>query len=423
MKIRVHMPTRSRPERALHVLDTFKRLSTPARRAAVAYSVVVDSDDPTMADHQVRARLARLGATVTVGGHRSKVEACNAGIDRDFDVLLLASDDMTPVTRDWDQVLLAAMVEHFPNFDGALHFNDGHVGEKLCTFPIMGVNLYKKFGYVYAPCYASLWCDNEYTDLLRSMNRLPYFPKVLFRHDHFSFGGRPRDALYDRNEALRADDEVPFRARESMKRPGSQFAFDSPPIRLSILIASVRSRTEQLRKLLADLNGEINSCNVVREVEIVVARDDGKIPIGQKRQQLLERSVGTHVAFVDDDDAVAPDYCRQIIAGLRDKPEADCMSLEGQITTDGRDPRTFRHSFGFDGWYEKDGVYFRTPNHLNVVRRDHALAAGFGTERFGEDRLYSDRLTARLKALGRPVVELPTSGVIYHYRYSSRKSA
>lgn len=421
MKIRVHMPTRSRPTRALRVIESFQRLASRHRTIEIAYSVVIDEDDPTMNNPETRRSLGLKGVKVHTGTHRTKVEACNSSIERDCDILLLASDDMTPVQAGWDLAVMQAMIDHFPNFDGALHFNDGHTGEALCTFPIMGINLFKKFGHVYHPEYKSLWCDNEFTDLLRAMRRLPYINRVLFRHDHFSFGSIvPFDKLYERNEGLRAVDEVVYRRREAIRDPGSALPFGWPAIRLSLLVASLKKRTEQLRHLLAALNDQINGdAALLRGVEIIVRRDEGAMPIGLKRQELLKQAIGSHIAFIDDDDAVAPDYVARVVKLITADPEVGCIGINGEMTTDGGNPRRFTHSLQYDGWYEREGVYYRTPNHLNPVRRDFALAAGFGDERHGEDKAYSDRVTGILRAA--KARESMIDPVMYHYRFSSKK--
>jgi hypothetical protein len=418
VKIAVHMPTRSRPERCIAKLEAFRRLSS--KQHEIKLSVAIDEDDQTMRTDHVRRRLAAANVRVHVGAHQSKVEACNAGIDRDFDVLVLASDDMTCCAANWDIRVLELMVQHFPNFDGALHFNDGHVGEKLCTLPIMGVNLFKKLGYVYHPDYLSLCCDDEYTELFKAQGRLVYSPTVIVRHDHHSFGRGPKDALARRNDALMERDKEVYLRRKATVRPGAPWGFDAPPILLSVLVASLRQRTEFLRQLLAQLNDQINSNPILREVEIIVDRDNGEATIGAKRQRMLERAKGDYIAFIDDDDEISPRYIRLVTDAIKDR-RCHCANLVGEITVDGRDPRTFLHSIKFSHWYEENRIYYRTPNHLNPVRRELALQAGFGDERFGEDHAYSNRLAGILRALPGGPIEAQIGECYYWYRCRSKK--
>lgn len=419
MRLLVHMPTRARPQRCLVAAEAYRRLAS--KKHDIVYSFSIDEDDKVMASPPFLDKLRSIGR-VHIGKNKSKVEACNAGIERDFDIILLASDDMLPISREWDNFVAEAMNHHFPNLDGALHFPDGRTGDKLNTYPIFGINLFKKFGYVYHPDYFSLCCDTEWTELLRQIKRLPFIDRVLFRHDHHSMPGlqRHKDPLYARNDALMDTDKKTYDRRAATILPGSRFNFGHPPIRLSILIATMFSREAFLRRLLTQLNDEINGHDIIQEVEIVIDRDNGEASIGVKRQRLLERAVGDYVAFIDDDDLVCPDYCRQIVGILR-KSSPDCLGLVGEITEDGNNPRKFIHSINNPkpGWYEEGSVYYRGPNHLNPVKRELALAAGFADMTGGEDHDFSMRLERNGLIKGREEVMLP--GTTYLYLCRSNK--
>ena len=67
------------------------------------------------------------------------------------------------------------------------------------------------------------------------------------------------------------------------------------------------------------------------------------------------------------------------------------------MTTRGAKPEIFRHSIYFDGWYTKEGIHYRTPNHLSAVKREIALQVGFVSKNVGEDHDYSKRLRPLLK--------------------------
>lgn len=414
-RLLIRMPTRQRPIQALEVLEKYRKLAG----YPVQLEVVVDEDDESMIRTEVLQRLAALDCVVTVGSHQSKVAACNGGRLREWDILVLASDDMVPLVDNYAACIVSAMEEHWPHFDGALHFNDGHQRKNLCTLPILGRRLYDQFGYVYDPAYRSLFCDREYTDVLQATGRLTYIDEKLIEHRHHVWGRAEKDALYDRNDALEEADRATFEKRKAAARPHAQFAFDSPPLWLSVLVCSVPARRAQLGRLLADLWHQIRSLRPPgspREVEILV--DDRQvITIGEKRQSLLERARGHFVAFVDDDDGVAFNYLERVVGALRASPDADCASLEGVITTAGGKPEVFRHSIAFDGWYTKDGIYYRGPNHLNSVRRELALQVGFVSKNHGEDFEYSKRVKPFLKK------EAPTGeGPLYFYWYMPKSA-
>jgi hypothetical protein len=389
-RILIRMPTRGRPAQALVALEKYRRMAG----MPVLIEVVVDHDDAEMLSAEVMQRLAALECVVTVGHHGSKIEACNGGRVDDWDILVLASDDMMPVADNYAVRIAAAMQEHFPHFDGALHTNDGYQKAQLCTLPIMGRRLWAQFGYVYNYAYQSLFCDREYTDLLKGMGRLAYVDEKLIEHRHHVWGWGEKDALYERNDALESADKVVFEHRAALRHENAQWAFNSPPMQLSILICTLPSRRAQLEWLLEHLYQQVINDTPCR-VEILV--DDRRgISVGMKRQALLERARGRYISFVDDDDIVPHNYCRRVVDELT-YTDVDSVSLEGVMTTDGQKPQRFIHSMHVEEWHTKDGVFMRNSNHLNPVRRELALQAGFGDENCGEDHSYSKRLKPLVK--------------------------
>jgi len=152
-------------------------------------------------------------------------------------------------------------------------------------------------------------------------------------------------------------------------------------------------------------------------VELLVNKDTGAKSIGQKRNELLERSIGRYVAFVDDDDLVSETYVKDILTSLQAHPNATHAELKGVYTKDGQCPRLFHHSIQYSGWYTAPtGLLCRYPNHLNPIRRDIAQKIGFPYVSFGEDRDFSQRLM-EAKVL---TTEAPIENILYHYEYVSK---
>lgn len=173
---------------------------------------------------------------------------------------------------------------------------------------------------------------------------------------------------------------------------------------LSILICSLSTRADKLSRLLGVLNPQIND-----SVEIIAKTDNGEIPIGKKRNMLIDEAKGKYIAFIDDDDLVSQDYVKKILEAVKTEP--DCCGLQGIITFQGKDPRMFIHSLKYKEWFEQNNIYYRCPNHLNPVKRELAMQVKFPETNFGEDRDYSTRLLPLLKE------EKFITGVIYHYLY------
>ena len=165
---------------------------------------------------------------------------------------------------------------------------------------------------------------------------------------------------------------------------------------LSVLICSLIERRRLLDELTRKLRNIAPDINELGEIEILTQIDDGQMPVGAKRNLLLEKARGRYVCFVDDDDDVVDTYLIQILKAARE--DSDCIGITGRII---RKMGTYRfmHSISFCGWYTSpvDLTFYRTPNHLNPVKRELALAARFPRIDYGEDILYSNRLKPRLK--------------------------
>lgn len=177
-------------------------------------------------------------------------------------------------------------------------------------------------------------------------------------------------------------------------------------MKLSILILTIPGREHLLEQLLARLRPQL----VSKPVEVLIHR--GKGTIGFKRNALLRRAEGEWVVYVDDDDLVAYGYVDKILLALEQDP--DCVGISGLLISKGKQ-RHWHISKDYGQWHEKDGVYFRTPNHISPVRKSIALTVGFPEINFGEDAAYSRGILPLLKT------EVKIEGVMYVYRYNSNK--
>jgi len=391
----IRMPTRARPAQALEVLKRYRDMAL----SSIAIEVVMDEDDGLCNNTQFLQRLAELDCTITLGRHKNKIEACNGGRRDDWGILMLASDDMWPVTRGYDQRILAAFEKHFPMLDGAINFNDGynkdHVreGEPITnTLPIYGRYLYEDHGrYVYYPEYRSIYCDTDASFLFGKMNRMVFVDEIIVEHRHPANDKARYDELYQHNARHDDHDRLLFEERRTR-------GFDAPQLMLSILICSIPSRRAQLNRLVDYLRWQIVQTigNPPPIIEICVDTDP-TMKVGAKRQRLLERAVGSYVVFIDDDDWVSHDYVRRQLAACCEGK--DCCSLVGVITENGEHPARFEHSLKYQEWRTSEsGLYERNPNHLNAVKRSLALQAPFVHQNVGEDHDWSRRLLPLLQS-------------------------
>lgn len=177
-------------------------------------------------------------------------------------------------------------------------------------------------------------------------------------------------------------------------------------ITLSILIATMPIRRDKLVNLRQVLDRQITP-----EVEIITD-SSMNYNIGTKRNKLLALAQGKYVVFQDDDDLISSDYVAKILEAC--KADRDCIGISGVITTNGKQQMNWHISRDYQGWFERNNVYYRTPNHISPVKRELALLAGFPEVAFAEDYEYSMRLLPLLKS------EIKIPGILYYYRYESK---
>jgi len=215
---------------------------------------------------------------------------------------------------------------------------------------------------------------------------------------------------------------------------------------LSILICHLEERKELLDRLMACLEKQMTG-----EVEIVIETDkglaNGGMKRGLKRNMLLYKARGEYVSMVDDDDLVSdgtehPAYIPSILTAIEsgnvahyslnnpedkiaqlvqytgERKKPDCVGITGELRF-GNDPHLlFYHSmkYSLDWWDDKatavpgKAQYYRTPNHLNPVRKELAMKARFiDEEDWSEDHSYGKRLHKLIKT------EVYIQHPIYYY--------
>lgn len=407
MRILAKLPSRSRPDKCL---ETINRFQSHQSTNSVTYLVTLDEDDPCLSRYQ--QLLNRPCVKLDISRSKTKIEAYNSNIpDEGWDILILISDDMIPVTMGWDSQIINDMKKHWPNKDGTLCYPDGHRKDDLMVMPVLGYNYYKKFGYAYHPAYKSLWCDNELTEVAKKLNRFAKINNLIIEHRHPVWTREPPDALLKHNDSYFHSDKAIYQERQARN-------FDLKPVLLSIGIPTLPKRDRTLQLVLNELNRQINNHPQSQQIEIIVFLDNGELNIAEKRNHILDRSIGLFNCSVDDDDMVTPIYIEEILRAINENPDADCLSLDGIITFEGTNPKRFTHSLHHGRYYETSEAYFRTPNHLNPVRTEITKKIRFENHKFGEDTRYAQNLMAS----GLLKKEAPTKGILYLYQFSPRNT-
>jgi glycosyltransferase involved in cell wall biosynthesis len=188
---------------------------------------------------------------------------------------------------------------------------------------------------------------------------------------------------------------------------------------LSVLICTIEGREHLFDRLMANIDAQISNNGLLRgtDIEVCYLRDKkGDSTIGDKRNRLLQECSSEWACFIDDDDLIADDYLARAISILKtDNP--DCINLIGSLTTNGQNPETFIHELRHKDYFTKDGIHYRPPNHLNIIRSSIGKLFQFKSLNHGEDTAWAMEIcnACVLKTEGR------IESITYFYEYVSNK--
>jgi hypothetical protein len=208
----IKFPTRGRPDKFFSVLDKYRDLS---RSKNVRFIVTCDLDDASMNNEEVRKRFETYdNVQVFYGNSKTKIQAINADMDgQEFDICLLASDDMIPERVGYDVEIIRQMRLNHPDLDGVIWFSDGYQRKNLNTLTIVGKRYYDRFGYLYHPDYVSFYCDNEFMQVAFMLGKQTYVDDVIIRHQHPDNTREGIDMTYASNNQHVMRDHLVFNNR------------------------------------------------------------------------------------------------------------------------------------------------------------------------------------------------------------------
>jgi len=180
-KLLIKIPTFGRPSTFFKTLDSFIEKSSGWHNLTIVVSA--NEKDKTMNNDDVLQKIKQYpNVHLFFGNHKNKIEAYNADIEKfDFDILVLASDDMIPIQNKYDKTIFTEMEKAFPNFDGVLWFDTGD-SQITDTLSILGKNYYDRFQYAYNSSYHGYYCDDEFTQIAFKLGRLKRIRRKLIEH-------------------------------------------------------------------------------------------------------------------------------------------------------------------------------------------------------------------------------------------------
>lgn len=360
----------------------------------IEYILCLSEKDPTINEYLgiFKDTIVKI---VTISDNGLVKQANYAARECTGNLLVCISDDF--VCPDfWDTLLLAGLQG---KEDYVVKTQDG-LQPYIITLPIMDRAFYNRLGHIYHPSYVHMYGDEELAEVGKMLNRTivkPYY----FRHNHYTTGINPKDEVNVKNDSFMMVDKETYQ-----KRKEDNFNI----ILLSILIPTMPSREKMFSELKETFLKQIGN----QPVEIVWGTGCFD-SIGEKRNSLLSIAHGEYVVFFDDDDIPADHYIYSILSAIQAHP--DCCNLNGIITTDGANPKRFVHSIKYDTWFEQEDVYYRPPNHLNVIKRSIAQQFEFPEINFGEDKAWSMQICNS----GLLKTEANIDETLYYYKYISKK--
>ena len=182
---------------------------------------------------------------------------------------------------------------------------------------------------------------------------------------------------------------------------------------LSILILTLPTRIDSYSNLIRTLNQQVIENNLLDKVQILSLCDTKEISVGEKRNILLNKSIGRYVCFIDDDDLIATDYLIKIISAI--SSNADVITFCGEYIENGQ-TTPFSISTIHRGNYNHPNIFYRLPNHLCPVKREIAVSCLFTDKNYGEDSDYAERINQHIKN------EFHIQDKLYFYMYDSTNS-
>lgn len=182
---------------------------------------------------------------------------------------------------------------------------------------------------------------------------------------------------------------------------------------LSVLILTLPTRIDSYSNLIRNINKQIIDNNLINHVQILSLCDTKEISVGEKRNILLQKSIGRYVCFIDDDDIISDDYIIKLFQATHHN--ADVITFCGDYIENGI-TTPFSISLMHKGNYNHPNVFYRLPNHLCPVRREIALQCHFTHKNFGEDSDYAEMINQHIQN------EYHLIDKLYFYMYNSLTS-
>jgi hypothetical protein len=209
MNILIKFPSRGRPDKFKNTLSIY--LKRQSNKHNIKFICSFDIDDSSMNSDDIKNYLNdKTNIKYYYGLSSNKIEAINANMDilESYDILILAADDLFPIIDEYDDIIVNDMIKYYPDMDGTLHYMNPNWEERLDIGCIMTKKYYDRFNFIYNPLYKSIYCDNEYMEVAKILNKHKYIPNQIFAH-HYVIS----DPTANKNWIFNREDEETYNYR------------------------------------------------------------------------------------------------------------------------------------------------------------------------------------------------------------------
>lgn len=184
---------------------------------------------------------------------------------------------------------------------------------------------------------------------------------------------------------------------------------------LSILTPTIRGRESQVAKLQTSIEDQSSKLKNSAWIEHLVLCDNRARSIGAKRQSLVDIARGQYIAFVDDDDDVAPDYVESLLRAA--ETGADVITFRQRAIYNGLESEVHFGVNNQDGQFTPGGITLRAPWHVCAWRRERVEGCLFGESNYGEDLVWCQQARKRIRTAHH------VDRVLHTYRHDAATTA
>lgn len=212
--------SRSRPENFFRGLDSI--VNNLSNKEDYHIQCTFDVDDSAYNNMAFVDRLKKYkNVSYYFGISYNKINAINRDLPfaPPFQILVNFSDDQMFLVPGFDDTIRNDFNEA-GGFDWFIHYPDSHAKEQLATMSVMGIDYFKRTGYIYNPEFKNVYCDNFAQDEAKFLEKYRFVNKTIFDHFHPAWGMAPTDAQYAKSENAEAyayDQQIYLRLKETLK--------------------------------------------------------------------------------------------------------------------------------------------------------------------------------------------------------------